>query len=51
MREPILKVVSGFLPLGLVVYTLDKPLASLVLCLIGFVAALELIDLKLKEKN
>ena len=45
MKEEILKVLTIFLPLGLVVATLlDKPNAGCVVFTIGFIATLELID-------
>mgnify|MGYP003657528089 FL=1 len=49
MKEEIIKVLTIFMPLGLVVATLlDKPAAGCVVFAIGFIATLELIANKKK---
>jgi hypothetical protein len=49
MKEEIIKVLTIFMPLGLVVATLlDKPNAGCIVFTIGFIATLELIANKKK---
>ena len=51
MKEMILKVGTIFMPLGFMTALVDYPIYGTINFVIGFVCLLELIDLKLKEKN
>ena len=51
MKEQILKVGTMMTPLGFMVAICDYKVYGTINFVIGFVCLLELIDLKLKEKN
>jgi hypothetical protein len=51
MKKEILKVGAIFMPLGFMVAICDYKVYGAINFVIGFVCLLELIDLKLKEKN
>jgi hypothetical protein len=51
MRELILKVGAMLMPLGFMVSLVDYQVYGAISFITGFVCLLELIDLKLKEKN
>jgi len=51
MKEQILKVGTILMPLGFMVAICDYKVYGTINFVIGFVCILELIDLKLKEKN
>ena len=51
MKKEILKVGTMLMPLGFMVALVDCKVYAVINFIIGFVCLLELIDLKLKEKN
>jgi len=51
MKNEILKVGAMLMPMGFMVAICDYKVYGSINFLIGFVCLLELIDLKLKEKN
>ena len=51
MRELILRVGAMLIPLGFMVSLVDYQVYGAISFITGFVCLLELIDLKLKEKN
>ena len=50
MREKITKAFALFLPMSVVCWYLDKPAIAVIVFIIGFTAALELINLKINDK-
>ena len=51
MKKEILKVGTMLMPLGFMVALVDCKIYAAINFVIGFACLLELIDLKLKEKN
>ena len=51
LKEMIFRVGSMFIPMGFMMSLVDEPVYASITFLIGFISLLELIDLKLKEKN
>ena len=49
MKEPILKVLSAFMPLSTLCWAVEEPRAASILFLIGLFAALELTYIKIRK--